>query len=86
MKPKGSRSGQKDSISPKMKHPRAKTCTHQNSFTNKALTLFSLFFGKPPKRVCSAKTQRTHFEGANLSIATYSRIEKPDTRHTNPEL
>jgi hypothetical protein len=56
MKPKGSRSRQKDSVSPKMKHPRAKACAQKNSFTNKALPLFSLFFGKLPKRVCSAKT------------------------------
>ncbi|MEY3871847.1 MAG: hypothetical protein RLZZ296_842 [Pseudomonadota bacterium] len=32
-----------------MEHSRAKVCAQEKSFTNKALPLFSLFFGEPPK-------------------------------------
>jgi len=48
-KPKGKKRATKTQTAKQMEHSRAEVCAQEKSFTNKALPLFSLFFGEPPK-------------------------------------
>jgi len=68
----------------KMEQSRAKVCAQEKSFTNKALPLFSLFFGKPPKTAGSAQTYPTHLDGSGLSIFVVPQGEKRRSRPANP--
>jgi hypothetical protein len=47
--PEGQETGKKTRTAQRMKHPRAKACAQEKSFTNKALPLFSLILASPLK-------------------------------------
>jgi hypothetical protein len=81
-KREGKEAGKKDSNGQPNGTLKGQSLRARKSFTNKALPLFSLFFGKPPKTARGAQTYRTKPEATNAPICTTWQLKSCSPRHS----